>query len=72
VAARVGSWWRPDHQSASDQLGDMMKPNWTALLVCGLLGACGIVALIVGQTDMAALSIGALAGVLAPSPMPPA
>jgi hypothetical protein len=50
----------------------MMKPNWTALLVCGLLGVCGIVALIVGQTDMAALSIGALAGVLAPSPFPPA
>lgn len=49
-----------------------MKPSWNAIVVCGLLAACGIVALVVGQTDMAALAIGALAGVLAPSPFPPA
>jgi hypothetical protein len=44
---------------------------WNSLIVCILLGVCGTVALIVGNTEAAALCIGALAGVMSPPPYKP-
>ena len=49
-----------------------MRMNWNAFTVCVTVGVAGIVALIVGQTDIATVCIGALVGLLAPSPFPPA
>jgi hypothetical protein len=44
-----------------------VKVNWNSLAVCVLLAACGIVALVL-KNDLAAVCVGALVGVLTPTP----
>jgi len=42
--------------------------NWNAFTVSVLVGIIGVVSLIVGQTDVALMCGGALAGLLSPPP----
>ena len=42
--------------------------NWNAFTVSVLVGIIGVVSLLVGQTDVALMCGGALAGLLSPPP----
>ena len=67
MASSLGS----DNEPADHEMSVMSDIVWNSLIVCILLGICAVVALFVGNSEAAALCIGALAGVMSPPPYKP-